>query len=254
MSTASLSHTASVRATAAELLAPVLRTHADVLRGFMPIVDVDVARTRVTNGQVAYEALPVLRSVGDLAAPFVRLLDAFEVAGLVSNDEHSAVLAEQFDIDDLVRGWFMGDHAPRDARRGLAQQVANAIGNAVLRRATSLVGRPVLWQHWSRTICPCCGSSPDIALTDGAARMLVCARCDAEWRAPREGCLGCDAPSSPMQIARIANAALGYDLVMCNSCGRFMKERPRHGIAPLLVERAITAELDLAAELRGLRT
>ena len=56
-----------------------------------------------------------------------------------------------------------------------------------------------------------------------------------------------------MEIARISNPALGYDLVMCNSCGRFLKERPRRGLASLLVERALTAELDLAAEQRGLR-
>ncbi|CAN5284357.1 hypothetical protein BH09GEM1_BH09GEM1_02300 [soil metagenome] len=253
MATASLSRASSVRTTIAEQLAPVLRAHAEMLRGFTPVVDVDVARARVKNGQIAYEGLRVLRSVGDLGAAFVRMLDAFEVAGLVSNNDRGAVLAAEFDIDDLVCGWFMGDHVPRDARRRLAQQVAVNIGNAILRRATSLVGRPVLWVDWSRSTCPCCGSSPDIAFTDGVTRMLVCARCDAEWRAPRDGCLGCDAPASPMQVVRIANAALGYDLVMCNSCGRFMKERPRRGIASLLVERAITAELDQAAELRGLR-
>lgn len=231
----------------------MLRAHAEVLRGFTPSVDVDDARARVRNGQVAYEALHVIRSVGDLTAAFGRLLDAFEVAGLVSNDERSGVLAAAFDIDALVRGWFIGDHAPRDPARRLAQQVAITVGNAILRRATALVGRPVLRQAWNRTLCPCCGSSPDLAFTNGAARTLVCARCDAEWRAPRDGCLGCDAPSSPTQMARIANAALGYDLVMCNSCGRFIKERPRRGTSPLLVERAITAELDHAAELRGLR-
>ena len=230
----------------------MLQAHAEVLRGFTPVVDIGVARERVRKGQVAYEALPVLRSVGDLTAAFVRLLDAFEVAGLVSNDERRGVLAAEFDIDDLVCGWFMGDPPPRDMRRRLAQQAAFTIGNALC-RATALVGRPELWTAWRRTICPCCGGSPDIAFTDGVARMLICARCDAEWRAPRDGCLGCDAPSSPMQMARIANAALGYDLVMCNSCGRFMKERPRRGTSPLLIERAITAELDHAAELRGLR-
>ena len=129
-----------------------------------------------------------------------------------------------------------------------------AVGNAILRRATSLVGRPVLWKEWARTVCPCCGSSPDFILTDGQVRTLVCARCDAEWSAPRNGCLGCDVAATPLQMARIANTALGYDLLMCNDCGRFMKERPRAGTAPFLVERAITAELDHAAERRGLRT
>lgn len=231
----------------------MLRAHADVLRGCLPVIDVDAARARVLNGQVAYEAAPVLRSVGDLAPAFVRLLDAFEVAGLVSNDERGRVLAADFDIDALVRGWFIGDHATRDPRRRAAQHVASTLGNAILRRATALVGRPIFWLEWTRTVCPCCGSSPDIALTDGSVRTLVCGRCDAEWRAVRDGCLGCDAPDLPSHIARIANAALGYDLVMCNSCGRFMKERPRRGTSPLIVERALTADLDRAAELRGLR-
>lgn len=40
---------------------------------------------------------------------------------------------------------------------------------------------------------------------------------------------------------------------MCSSRGRFLKERPRHGLASLLVERALTAELERAAVQRGLR-
>ena len=237
----------------AEQLAPVLRAHAELMRAFQPIVDTQDARARIASGQVGYEALHVIRSVGDLGATFARMLESFEVAGLVSNDERREVLAAAFDIDDLVCGWFMGDHIPRDHTRRVAQQVAITVGNAILRVATSGVGRPLLWNAWSRTICPCCGSSPDLAFTDGGVRTLVCARCDAEWRAPRDTCLGCDAPATPMHIARITNAALGYDLLMCNDCGRFVKERSRRGAAALLVERAITAELDHAAELRGLR-
>ena len=151
MSTASPARSTSLRTTTAEQLAPVLRAHAEVMRECMPLVDVDAARARVQHGHVAYEALHVLRSVGDLTAAFVRVLDAFEVAGLVSNDERSAVLTAAFDIDDLVCGWFMGDHVPRDPTRRLAQQVAITIGNAILRRATSLVGRPVLWSKWRTT-------------------------------------------------------------------------------------------------------
>lgn len=254
VSTASLSRTASVRSSTAEQLAPVLRAHAEVMRGFTPFVDTQDARARVESGKVAYDLLRVIRSVGDMGAAFVRLLDAFEVAGMVSNEERRAVLDAAFDIDDLVCGWCMGDHVPRDATRRLAHQVAMTLGNAILHRASSLVGRPVLWSLWTRTVCPCCGCSPDFAFTEGTVRTLACGRCDAEWRAPRDGCLGCDAPDTPQHIARIPNAALGYDLLMCNDCGRFLKERARSGTGSLLVERAITAELDHAAELRGLRT
>jgi formate dehydrogenase maturation protein FdhE len=187
---------------------------------------------------------------------FVRVLDAFEVAGLVSNAERRAMLVKDLDVDDLVCGWFTGDRTPRDFRRRAARQVAIVIGNALLRGATQRVGSLSVWRTWTRVVCPCCGGAPDIALVDrsvsGRQRTLICAYCDAQWRSPRQECLGCDT-ESPQAIARISNPALGYDLVMCNSCGRFLKERPRRGLTSLLVERAVTAELDLAAEQRGLR-
>ena len=253
MSTASPTLSASVRSTTAEQLAPVLRVHAVVQEECAPRVDVAAAHRRIASGQVGYDALRVLRSCGDLTSSFVRVLDAFEVAGFVSNAERGALLEQPLDIDDLVCGWVTGDRTPRDPRRRIARQVAAVLGNAVLRAATARVGSPALWRAWTRVVCPCCGGTPDFALVERAYRTLVCAHCDAQWRAPRDGCLGCDAVDLPMAIARINNPALGFDLVICNSCGRFLKERPLRGVAPLLVERALTAELDLAAELRGLR-
>src|SRR5205085_2381607 len=151
-------------------------------------------------------------------------------------------------LDDLLSSWFTGDRIPHDMRKRLARQAAIVVGNAVLRNATERVGAPSLWKNWSRNVCPCCGGAPDVALLErGGQRSLVCSRCDAQWRAVRPGCLGCDASEEP-SIARISNPAVGYDLVMCNSCGRFLKERARRGLESLLVERAITLELDVAAE------
>ena len=253
MSTASPTLSASVRSATAEQLAPVVRVHAELLAECTPLVDVAAARRRIASGQVGYDALKVLRSCGDLTSRFVRVLDAFEVTGFVSNAERRSLLEQELDIDDLVCGWFTGDRAPRDARRRVARQVAVVLGNAILRGATARVGNPAVWRTWARVVCPCCGGAPDFALVEHAHRTLVCAHCDAHWRAPRDGCLGCDATESPMAIARVSNPALGFDLVMCNSCGRFLKERPQRGVAALLVERALSAELDLAAELRGLR-
>ena len=237
----------------AEQFGPVLRVHAEVLRECSPVVDPTVARRRIASGQVAYDGLTVMRSCGDLASRFARVLDAFEVAGLVSNGERRTLRDTNLDVAELVSGWFPGDRAPREPQRRVARQAAIVIGNAILRGATERMGSASLWRRWTRVVCPCCGGTPDIALLERAERTLVCSRCDAQWRAPRDGCLGCDATDSPIAIARISNPALGYDLVMCNGCGRFLKERPRRGLASLLVERALTAELDRAAEQRGLR-
>lgn len=237
----------------AEQFAPVLRVHSDLVVDCTPSVDSTTATARITAGQLGYDALRALGSCGDLMPRFVRVLDAFEIAGLVSNEDRRSILDGELDVDDLVCGWFTGDRTPRDPRRRAARQVAIVVGNAVLRSATERVGAPSVWRGWSRVVCPCCGGAPDIALTErGAQRSLVCARCDAQWRAPRAGCLGCETVDAP-GIARIDNPALGYVLVICNACGRFLKERSRRGLASFIVERAITTELDLAAEQRGLR-
>ena len=244
---------ATVRSSLAEQLDPVLRLGAELLDGCSPHVDVPAARARIRAGQVAYDAMRVLRSCGDLHPRFARVLEAFEVAGLASNEERRTLMSRDLDVDDLVTGWFTGDRTPRDPLRLLSRQAAIVVGNALLRAASARVGAPSLWRSWTRAVCPCCGGAPDIVLLErGAHRSLVCARCDAQWRARRTGCLGCEADETTA-IARIGNPSLGYDLVMCNACGRFIKERPRRGLEALLVERALTAELDLAAEQRGLR-
>jgi len=241
------------RTTLAEQYEPVLRAHAEVAAGCAPQMDAEVARQRVKGGQVGFDALRVLRSCGDLQPRFLRVLDAFEVAGFVSNDDRRAIIDGELDVDELVAGWFTGDRTPRDPRRRTARQVAIIVGNAMLRTASAMVGTSASWRGWTRLVCPCCGGAPDIVLTDRTAnRTLVCARCDAQWRAKRAGCLGCDTDERA-SLARITNAELGYDLVMCNACGRFIKERPRRGLESLIVERALTTELDLAAEQRGLR-
>lgn len=253
MSAAPPSRPTTVRSTLAEQFEPVLRVHAELLEGCEPQVGAEESQRRIRNGQVGYDALRVLGTCGDLLPRFVAMLDAFEVAGFVSNDDRCALLDGDLDVDDLVSGWFTGDRNPRDPRRRVARQAAILVGNAMLRAASTRVGAASVWRAWTRTVCPCCGGAPDIALIErGAQRTLVCARCDAQWRARRTGCLSCDAESAPA-IARINNPELGYDLVMCNSCGHFLKERPRRGLESFVVERALTIELELAAEQRGLR-
>jgi formate dehydrogenase maturation protein FdhE len=231
----------------------VLRAHAEVLGECTPEVDMAGARLRIRSGQVAYDALRVVRSCGDLTPRFLRMLDAFEVAGFLSNDDRRALLDQELDVDDLMSGWLTGDRIPRDHRRRIARQAALVVGNALLQAASARVGSASVWKTWTRLVCPCCGGAPDIVLLDrGSQRSLVCSRCDAQWRAPRPGCLGCET-SPGTATARISSRAVGYDLLMCNACGRFIKERSRRGLAALIVERALTTELDLAAEMRGLR-
>jgi formate dehydrogenase maturation protein FdhE len=105
-----------------------------------------------------------------------------------------------------------------------------------------------------RTSCPCCGGVADFAYVGRGRRALVCARCDTHWETSVHGCLGCGATVLPA-FARIASPGMGCTILVCSSCGRYLKER--EGVAPadvdLLLDRALAEPLDLAAEQRGLR-
>jgi formate dehydrogenase maturation protein FdhE len=84
--------------------------------------------------------------------------------------------------------------------------------------------------------------------------VLVCARCDARWTTTARGCLGCGAVKAET-LARLPSTHTGYTVIVCSACGRYLKERDADpaGTVDLLVERALTEELDRAAERRALR-
>ena len=172
----------------AEQFAPVLRVYSEIVAQSEPLVDSEHAHTRIRSGQVGYDALRVLRSCGDPMPHYARVLDAFEVAGLVSNDDRRALLASELDVDDMISGWFTGDRTPREGRRRIARQAAIVVGNGLLRAATAMLEPATAWREWTRIVCHCCGVAPDIALRErGSQRTLVCARCDAQWRTPHQG-------------------------------------------------------------------
>ena len=80
----------------------------------------------------------------------------------------------------------------------------------------------------------------------------MCARCDTNWNAPTGGCLSCEASKSPTFV-RVDALDLGYELLVCHACARYIKERQSEGMQPPIIERALTIDLDAAAERRGLR-
>jgi formate dehydrogenase maturation protein FdhE len=141
---------------------------------------------------------------------------------------------------------------PADPTKRVARRVASVVGNAVLARAASDVTAGVDLSAWRWPECPCCSGAPDLALCSDRQRTLVCWRCDTRWPAMHRGCLGCGAADAPT-IARVPSPYLGYELAICNACGRYLKERRGAPSHDLLIERIIVAGLDAAAQQRGLR-
>jgi formate dehydrogenase formation protein len=236
----------------AEQFGPILTVHKALSGSARASVDVADARARVTSGRPAFDAVGVLKAAGDLKRPFERAAVAFEHSGVASTSSIASVRSKNADVKRLVLGWANGDLAAADPGRNLARRIAGVVGNAILRRVASDLAAELSYRNWSAAVCPGCGAAPDLAFTTTRRRTLVCWRCDTKWRAPTTGCLGCGAEGPPT-IARIASPYLGYELAICNGCGRYLKERRGALTYDPLVERALTAGLDAAAEGRGLR-
>lgn len=235
----------------ADQLAPVLRLHAELRTSLRARVDVPRARARLADRRHAFDAASVLRAARDLEPLFGRALAAFELAGLASTQEASAVRRRPQDTTQLALSWVAGDRLPSDPAKRLARRAAALLGSAVLRNAAEQVLAAGGVDDWDRALCPCCGGSPDLAFVTGGVRRIVCSRCDTSWRTDSEGCLACGAAFEPT-LVRIRSPYLGYTLVMCNACGHYLKERGAAGRCEPLLERELTAQLDAAAQERGL--
>jgi formate dehydrogenase maturation protein FdhE len=237
--------------TLADQFRPLIAIH-DTVRDRAPsAVDVDAARKRIRSGRYGFEPAELLQHAGDLTRAFQRTAAAFERVGAASASQLHALRSKPHDVSALLLSWVHGDSMPRNPAQRLARHVAAVVGNAVLSRAAEDVADGFSFAAWKRSHCPCCGGSPDLALATDKRRSLICWRCDTVWRTPQLGCLGCGADSPPT-LVRVASP-YGYELTICNSCGRYLKERRGAPAHSLIVERALTAGLDEAAEQRGLR-
>jgi Protein involved in formate dehydrogenase formation len=257
----------SYRQVMAEQWAPLTECRLSLMRRWHVTIDTDAGRARLRSGRVAYDAAAALGidGRGDASAlfrAFRRALYALEAAGVVGGDDALAARTPDIDVAAMMRSWLAGEPLPR----------AGAVGGSAARRAAALAGGSVLARtsaevlhggeplgSWVEEHCPCCGGAPDFAVTGPAraggtdpVRTLICSRCDARWRAPRTGCLGCGADGEPA-VAWVTSQAAGHRVMMCGSCGRYLKEPLGTVIEDAHLERLLTAQLDAAAERRGLR-
>ena len=195
----------------------------------------------------------IVGSPDDIHAPFVRATKVMERAGLVSNEESANARALGDDALPLIAGWLSGDATPRDAGRAAARRAAILVARGRLRAAVVRLRDALSLEGWSGRRCPCCGGHPEFATPTPFGRVLMCARCDATWAAGQPGCSGCGADAAPAVVRVAMPDDAGYRLVVCHACGLYLKEGSASIGGPPLVERALTAHLDAAAEARGLR-
>lgn len=241
----------AIRRSVSEQLTPVLAAHRTLAGRWPRTLDIEHACQRLRAGHIAYDPLDVIAGAGPLLLPYLRMTVALEHAGMATSEEATGARERGAEVLPLVMSWLSAEPLAHDPVKRAARRAAAIVGSSILTQASSAVGQAMALDEWHRPVCPCCGGLPEFALDTVPGRTLVCARCDTMWRAPGPGCVGCGAEGAP-NIARIVMAELGYHLVICNGCGRYLKEPSlADGFEPL-VDRAITSDMDAAAETRGL--
>lgn len=233
-------------------LAPVLEVYDEIRSSWPVMVDEDAVRARLQSRLPALDVIGVLRGAGDLTHAARRAVTACEHAGLATSSDVYSLCRNQWNPGGLVMAWAVADTPPRGTNMVLARRVAAIVGGAILRRAADLVAPLVRADHRHGTDCPSCGGPPDLAIVRGTTRSAICARCDSEWKVETSGCLGCPATMAP-DLVRVRSPFLGYSLIVCNSCGRYLKERTGSEPYRAIVERELTTQLDAAALERGFR-
>ena len=242
----------AVRRLIAEQIAPVAFLREELLRRWTPEVDAEGARLRMRGGLAALDPTTVIESVRGRTTAYVRACDAFEQAAIASLEEARAARIRRDRLAEHIEAWLRGDRLPRGGADRLGRVAASFVAGCILEAARRRLPDDLPVGRWIRGCCPHCGGQPDLAVIGDEGRQLVCVRCNGCWHTAAAGCLGCGESRSPI-LARIPSP-IGYRLAICNACGRYLKERDAgpDEIDPFL-ERALTAQLDAAAEARGLR-
>lgn len=236
----------------ADELTPLVHVHAALGRFRLGATRVKRARTNLGAGRVAFDPAEVLRGAIELDASLAKIGTAFEMCGLAATRELDSFRKNYLSAQPLLKAWLVGERSSSDPGRRLALRAVALLGNAILGSAAAQVSKGISFASWHHANCPCCAGSPDMALKNASGRELVCSRCDTRWPAPTTGCLSCEA-SRPPAFVRVDTVDLGYELLVCHACSRYIKERSAGGMQSPLLERMLTAELDSAAERRGLR-
>lgn len=242
----------TLRGFVAEQVQPLTVLHAELARRWTPHFDVSQARERIAANRVAYEPARVIASVGSLLVPYTRAVAALERAGLATAAEAMQARDRRAHTPQLLAGWLSGEPAPRERVRGVCRRAVVLVASSVLRRASAELLPGEVLDGWEGRVCPCCGGPAEFRVSCARGRTLICSRCDVAWGTATSGCLGCGS-TQPPTVTFIDSPALGYRLAVCHPCGRYLKEPTEPGVIEPMVERALTSQLDAAAEARGLR-
>lgn len=198
-----------------------------------------------------------------LAGPFAAFLDLVRQVGPPELAEAAAELQEAApDLwEALWERYWRGELRAREAGpaaffpKAFLQPYAALLAEGFWEQG----GRQVRegGEESSEACCPLCGAPPQVAVLreegHGAARFLVCSRCEMEWRYKRGRCVSCGEEESSRLVYLHATEWPHVRIAACGTCLRYIKEvdLTRDGLAEPVVDELATLALDLVAMEQG---
>jgi FdhE protein len=151
---------------------------------------------------------------------------------------------------ELLEGIWQHQVEPRQ----LANEYA-LLGQALLQPyAELLAGKSGLVAAGSQSVCPFCGSGPQVAVLrqegDGGKRSLLCSLCATEWSFRRVLCPGCGEDNKD-RLPVFSAAEFDYVRVeACDSCRTYIKsiDLTKNGLAVPMVDELATLPLNFWAQ------
>jgi len=110
-------------------------------------------------------------------------------------------------------------------------------------------------EHWSKGICPVCGSLPHLSLLreEIGKRFLLCSYCGHPWPAERFLCPFCESRDQDSLHYFYAEGEEAYRIDVCEKCRHYIKTIDTRKMDPIdpQLEDLATLHLDLLATRKG---
>lgn len=115
---------------------------------------------------------------------------------------------------------------------------------------------PPAAEGWKKGYCPVCGGTPVMGelCGDEGARVLHCATCLNQWKAPRLQCSYCGNTDTASLEYFTVEGETGYRVYICRKCSCYLKVIDTRELGeglPMDVEDIFTLHLDMLAQREG---
>jgi FdhE protein len=224
---------------------------------------------KLTRGVPVLAGEPIPLPAGVIKPTLLQLCDALAEGGAGEAALHirGAIDSGNIEVGSLLAASLKRDQAAirtGATHRGLSPDLVWLVAELAVSPFTHTLQRLLLHSDtaplaealtgWNRGYCPACGSWPALAEVVGGHRTLRCSFCSSAWELPAYACIYCDESGEPFVTAAPDADRKDRRLVVCSSCGGYLKTIDLGELSPfplLAISDIETTDLDVAAMEHG---